>query len=184
MFFIQLRWKLDEGSRVTWKWFISFELTFFALIRVGQDFVDGQVYTADCKDQSAIFETKSLNVNVQDRYDEKSCCSTTYGFLVVNNLHEYFSEKKTYLLLNTNTRVILRPKITTTDESLRRFSPKLWVEELESWTNNWIFFRWNNFQDATATSVTRNGWLISQDTVKAIVSRSLNRWWCRKFAVA
>lgn len=107
------------------KVFLSFEPTFFTVIRVGKDFVDTQSYTAECKDQSAIFETKSLNINVKDRYDELYCCPTTYGFFVVNDLNEYFSEKKSYLMRNTNTRVVLRPKITTTDESLRRYSPKL-----------------------------------------------------------
>lgn len=107
--------------------------------RVGSDFAGTKTYSTVCNDQNALLKTRTLKIDIKDN-QSKICCRTTTVSFNVHNKDAVFLNENNVIDSGTHTRIILRPKITTTDESLRKYDPKMWVRKTESMETYKIIF--------------------------------------------
>ena len=75
----------------------------------------------NCKNAEQLEKRKSFQIEVHD--DRLEGCMSLLGSFTISSARIFPLDTHVFLEVNKATDVILRPKITTTDESLRRFNP-------------------------------------------------------------
>ena len=92
--------------------------------RIAFDFLDKNPVTVNCKNEKRLRSKKSLTIEVLN-HQNKSCLNP-FGTVMIHRPDELQSDRKHVFLHETKSaKIILRPKITTTDESLRRLRPEI-----------------------------------------------------------
>lgn len=99
--------------------FFKFKIFF----RVSLDFFESQTITSKCKDQILISKAKTFTIDSNEKY-VVSCSSHTVSLKIHGP--DDFSSSNFFDVRNfAFTRILLNPKITTTDDALRKYSPNM-----------------------------------------------------------
>lgn len=78
--------------------------------------------TVECKTKTLNERRKSLSIEFFDY--QFTVCKSRLGAIRIQSSNEFLLRLTKYFLMDQATDFILRPKITTTDESLRSFKPE------------------------------------------------------------
>lgn len=95
------------------------------LSRVSLDFLGPQTITSQCKDKISASKVKTFTVETNDYHklvchnDEGASSASIHNAFEFSSSH-FFDLQHAILL-----RVLVNPKITTTDDALRKYNPKM-----------------------------------------------------------
>lgn len=89
---------------------------------VSSDFSKVKKFVGRCRSDKVILQSHTLNIELQTY--RKDYCKHIFGSIDVRNHIEFAFEPKQHVDASLSTSIIVRPVITSTDESLRKFSPQ------------------------------------------------------------